>query len=345
MDDTRESNPHRSTHRTGLPFIPAALILGLFALLAVWPPVLPGLPRAPRLVLLAGLLAGTLAWLGRRGRAPRAPRARDRNPRRQRGAPLRHPVMGLASAAEMVSSPAWLQVMSGPDAEHLTRGLFEAADALVGHGERLLIVDGARRLRFHDAIRREAGPGLLECLAGALPVLEAIQGGAEESLCFLPRGTPMRAEVWPQLGRLLLETRPHFDRVVLALDFAVPHEVGPALEGLEAVGWWCPDGSASILASALAERIGIPLRNIRLPLPQDVLPEIGAVRATPIAPLSAQQAIPVGAPNPAPREREVSPRDEPQVVDCDLQVRERLRFLVWMRSVQAEGQRELEAQH
>ena len=331
MDDTLESSPRRSEHRAPLAFWPAALILGVFSLLAVWPPVIPGLPRAPRLVLLAGLLGATLAWLSSRHPRPHAPRGR---PRRVRGAPARRPVVALASPDEMASSSAWLQIMSGPDAEHLTRGLFEAANALVGHGERLLVVDGARRLRFHDAMRRQAGPGLLECLAGELPLLETIQGGAEESLCFLPRGNPLRSELWPQLGRLLLEARPHFDRVVLALDFAVPHEVGPALEGLGAVGWWCHDGFTSILPAALAERIGIPLRNMRLPVELEVMPDPAAGR---LAPFSLAAA--------PPWERPVAPRIEAPVVDCDLQVRERLRFLVWMRSVQAEGQRELEAQH
>ena len=33
---------------------------------------------------------------------------------------------------------------------------------------------------------------------------------------------------------------------------------------------------------------------------------------------------------------------EPGVVDCDLQVRERLRFLLWMRRVQAESLRQVE---
>ena len=253
--------------------------------------------------------------------------------------------MELAPPEEMVSSPAWLQIMSGPDPEHLTRGLFEAANALIEHGERLLIVDGARRLRFHDAIRGEAGPGLLECMSGLLPIDEAIQGSAEERLCFLPRGNPMSSEAWPQLGRLLLEARPHFDRVVLALDFAAPHDLDPALEGLGAIGWWCPDGSASILAAALAERIGIPMRNIRLPLPEEAIPELEVPRATAFAPGPRPAPAAAYVPYPVLGERDVRPRIEPPVVDCDLQVRERLRFLVWMRSVQAEGQRELEAQH
>ena len=345
MDDTREPNPRHATRRTGLPFFPAALILGVFALFAVWPPVVPGLPRVPRLVLIAALLGASLAWLASRGLIPQGKRVRHRDGRRSRGLLPRRPAMVLAPPEEMVSSPAWLQIMSGPDPEHLRRGLFEAANALIEHGERVLIVDGARRLRFHDAIRGEPGPGLLECMSGALPIHEAIQGGAEERLCFLPRGNPMSPEAWPQLGRLLLEARPQFDRVVLALDFAAPHDVGPALEGLGAIGWWCPDGSASILASALAERIGIPMQNMRLPLPQDVLPEVEVQRPALVESGLAPRPATASVPYPVLGELDVRPRIEPPVVDCDLQVRERLRFLVWMRSVQAESQRELEAQH
>jgi hypothetical protein len=185
---------------------------------------------------------------------------------------------------------------------------------------------------------------LLECLAGDLPVLEAIQGGALESQRFLPRGNPMRSEAWPQLGRMLLEVRTHFDRVVLALDFAVPHEAGPALEGLEAAGWWCPDDSACILSSALAERIGIPLRNIRLSMSEDVMHEILGWRAGALAADPARSAAPISPLEGTPREVAANRQAMPQVVDCDLQVRERLRFLVWMRGVQAESHRELELQ-
>ena len=341
MDDTRQPGPERAARRVSLPFIPAAVILGGFALLAVWPPVIPGLPRAPRLVLIAVMLAGTLAWLSSRGPSRRTPRARRRPGRgRERH---RHDVAAVPAAA-MISSPAWLHVVSGPDPARLRRGLLEAAAALVGHGERLLIVDGARRLRFHDAMRRESGPGLLECLIGELPVLEAIQGGVAENPCFLPRGNPMRPEVWSQLGRLMLELRTRFDRVLLALDFAVPHAVGPALEGLEAAGWWCPDDGASILSAALAERIGIPLRNMMLSMSEEVLDEIagqsvGAFEAGPGSP-----AAPIALRERDPWDLGVGSRAESQIVDCDLQVRERLRFLVWMRGVQAEGHRELEAQ-
>ncbi len=342
MDDTRDPSPHRSAHRAGLPFLPAALILALFSLFAVWPRVIPGLPRAPRLGLLAALLAGTLVWLSRPAPAPPAGRTRAR---RSRPARARRPAMPPAAAAEWVASPAWLQIVSGPDAGPLTRGLTEIAGAWVACGERVLVVDGARRLRLHEALGHGAGPGLLECLAGTLPVLEAIQGGAGESLCFLPRGNPMRSEVWPQLGRLLLETRPHFDRVVLALDFAVPREAGLALEGLEAAAWWCPDGFASILSEALAERIGIPLRDIMLPPSENVMPEPAAGRPASIGPGIPPQAPAPSSAGPAVMEVRARPRIEAPVVDCDLQVRERLRFLVWMRSVQAEGRRELEAQH
>jgi hypothetical protein len=342
MDDTRQPDPRRPARRAGLPFIPAAILLCIFALLAVWPPVIPGLPHAPRLVLLAALLAGTLGWLSNRGPSGPDPRLGRRAGRV--GDRLRPGTAGVSTDA-MVSSPAWLHVLSGPDPEHLTRGLLEAASALIEHGERLLLVDGARRLRFHETIRREGGPGLLECLAGELPVLEAIQGGAGEGQCFLPRGNPMRSEAWPQLGHLLRDVRTRFDRVLLALDFAVPHEAGPALEGIGAAGWWCPDGSASILSSALAERIGIPLRNIRLSMSDDVLDQTARMLSGLFPSVPASRIRTTAPPGRGPSGSVVRPRTEPQIVDCDLQVMGRLRFLVWMRGIQSEGLRELEAQH
>ena len=241
----------------------------------------------------------------------------------------------------MVASPAWLHVVSAPDAARLTRGLLEAAAALIGRGDRLLVVDGARRLRFHEAIRCEGGPGLLECLADERAVFQTIQARTGECLGFLPRGDPMRSEVWSRLGRLLYEVRTRFDRVLLALDFAVPHEVAPAIDGLGAAGWWCPDGSASILPSALAERIGIPLQNIRLTMSEDVVHEMKRMLA------GLLPSIPTPATRPAVRipYGPMRRRAQPQVVDCDLQVLERLRFLLWMRGIQSEGLHELEAQH
>ena len=337
MDDTLKPDPFRPARRAGLPFVPAALLLGLFALLAVWPPAIPGLPRAPRLVLLAALLAGTLAGLSKRGSRPAAPARRGSG----RAASGRRPAIIAVPAEQMVASPAWLHVMSAPDAGRLTRGLLEAAAALIERGDRLLVVDGARRLRFHEAIRCEGGPGLLECLADERAVFETIQARAGERLGFLPRGNPMRSEVWSRLGRLLYEARTRFDRVLLALDFAVPHEVGPAIDGLGAAGWWCPDGSASILSSALAERIGIPLQNISLTMSEDVVHEMKRMLA------GLLPSIPTVATPPAARVR-YGPRGrraQPQVVDCDLQVLERLRFLLWMRGIQSEGLHELEAQH
>ena len=337
MDDTRRPHTHRPERRATLPFLPAALTLGIFAFFSVWPREIPGLPPALRLVALAALLAATLLGLAwRRSAAPGWPRHRAGLPDLEASS---IPTSGV------VASPAWLQIVSGPDCERLTRGVLEIASALNERGERVLVVDGARRLRVHEPLRREGAPGLLECLAGELPVLEAIQGGVEERLCLLPRGNPMRPEAWPQLGRLLLEARTRFDRVVLALDFAVPAEAGPAFAGLGAEAWWCPDGSASILSSALAERIGIPLQNISLSVPVDVLDEATGQAANPGLGAAAYLAGRGPAPGTGPGERGVRAPVPPPIVDCDLQVMERLRFLVWMRSLQAESRRELEAHH
>ena len=314
MDDTRQPFLYRPRGLT-----PARLALAAFAIPAAWALARHGVPRAwlPVLVVLplaaVALVATRRRSLGRR----RADRAR-------------------APAAEVGADGAWLQVVSGPDPAQLTRGLLELSAVLLERGRRVLMVDGARRLRFHATLGHEGEPGLLECLAGELPVMEAIRGGAADALCFLPRGDPMRVEAWPRLGRLLAAARPHFDQIVLALDFAAPREVGPALAGLGARGWWCPGDRAWLLSDALGERIGIPLRTLSLEMPEALVREIHLARAGG-AFGRAHPPAEAGERGPA------SAATEPAVVECDLQVRERLRFLLWMRRVQAESLHEADA--
>ena len=313
MDDTRRPILHRPRGLT-----PARLALAAFAIPAAWALVRHVAPRVwlPLLLVVPFAVAALVAARGRSLRRRRA----DRDP-----APG-------ARAAEVGADGAWLQVVSGPDPTRLARGLLELAAVLLARGRRVLVVDGARRLRFHATLGHEGEPGLLECLAGELPVMEAIRGGAGDALCFLPRGDPMRVEVWPPLGRLLAAARPQFDQIVLALDFAAPREVGPALAGLGARGWWCPGDRVSLLSDALGERIGIPLRTLSLRMPEERVREIARARA--------------GGEFPRAEAREQGPAPaaaEPGVVDCDLQVRERLRFLLWMRRVQAESLHEADA--
>jgi len=326
MDDTRRPVLHRSPRRAPR-FLIAALTLGLFAGLVVWPPV-RGLSRGPRLALL---LAATLAWLVVQLGPRRGPRARTR---RRRGRVAR-PASGLISVAEAAINPAWLQVVSGAEAGPLALGLLELADAFVGHGQRVLLIDGARRLRLHEALDREGEPGLLECLLDQLPLVECVQGGGGERLSFLPRGKVTRHEAWPHLGRLLHEARTHFDRVLLALDFAAPHEVGEGLTGLEVAGWWAPDETSPALATALAERIGIRMQSIRLTAGREIPHE---PRPRPVRIPPSPTLAPVAATTRSGGRR----GGESAVVDCDLHVRERLRFLIWMRGLQTRSPRELE---
>ncbi|HEY6867795.1 MAG TPA: hypothetical protein VI792_11095 [Candidatus Eisenbacteria bacterium] len=335
MDDTRQPSLRRSAPRAGPPFLTAALTLGVFAALCVWPRTIPGLPPAPRLALLALLLAGTLRWLMR----PRRGTPRPRSARRR--SPVSAP--GPAAAAVADAGGAWLHVVSASEPASLARGTLELAAALSEAGARLLVVDGARRLGLHQRLGLASDPGLLECLAGEVPVLEAIQHDADGNLSLLARGNPMRPEVWPQLGRLLGRARTRFDRVLLALDFAAPREAGVALEGLDPQGWWVFDGVRTGLASAVEERIGIPLRNIGLESEPDAVDEVVAKpRELPrpaLTPPPAPAPVAGGPVRVEARRRRI----ERAVVDCDLQVRERLRFLIWMKQLQAEGQRELGA--
>src|SRR5262249_22144392 len=246
---------------------PARLALATSVFLGLWAGSRYGLPIGLR-AFLVGLLAIaplipliTLPFHPRLRRALRAPGAAARP---AHGTGRDRPARGagrekspVARASDLAASPAWLQVLSGPDPERLRHGLLEACAALLERGERLLVVDAARRLRLHEALGRDREPGLLACLARDPPAPEALRGGGQGRLCLLLRGDSMRPEVWPRLGRLLSEVRPHFDRVLLSLDFAAPRDVGPQLASLEPLGWWCGESGTSLLPEALAERIGI----------------------------------------------------------------------------------------
>ena len=332
MDDTRHPILVRRPPRPRW----ALLALPPLLALALWPGVFPGLPRVPRLLLAAGLFAALWTWSrarrsrtrgragSRGGRVPRGPRVR-RSPfavpprgDRVRAAIRTRGAVTIRPVEELAAEPGWLHLVSASSGEPLERALIEIGIGFSGPGMRVALVDGARRLRAHDRFRVAERPGLLECLAGEAWASDCVRP-VREGLWLLPRGGPLRAEAWPQLGRVLDELRPRFDRVVMALDFATPREAGPPLAERGAVGWWCHENGASGLPGALSERLGIPLRNLGLSPPDEVL-------------LEGAEARP-----PAPAET------PPTLVDCDLQVRERLRFLLWMHRVRDESRREVES--
>lgn len=234
---------------------------------------------------------------------------------------------------------AWLHVVSGPSPVAVARGTLELAARFLSGGDRVLIVDGGPRLDLHQCFNREVRWGVVECLTCEMPVLGLVQEAGRLGLYLLAHGVPARRTHWPQLGRLLDEARPHFGRAVLALDPDAPAAIGGALAGWHLEGWWAERRRTSRIADRLADHLGIHLSDMDLePMPHAKLEALDA-RLWALTTTRASAATPA---QPARDPVTVAPVATPAVattVDCDLRVRERLRFLLWMRRVQSEGQR------
>ena len=236
------------------------------------------------------------------------------------------------------STAAWLHLVSGPSAPTVTRGVIELGARFLLAGHRVLIVDGGPRLHLHERFGREARWGVIECLNGEMPALGLVQDVGRPGLFLLAHGLPAPRADWSRVGRLLDEVRPHFGRVVLALDADAPARIGESLAGWHLEGWWSARGRSGRSASRLSDRLRIFFSDLTVEATPDVkLEAIGALDAR----LSALSAA-VGRPQAAPL-AEFGPASETQVsaegctLECDPQVRERLRFLLWMRHVQREG--------
>jgi hypothetical protein len=203
----------------------------------------------------------------------------------------------------------------------------------------VLIVDGGRRLRLHDAFAADARYGLVETLVGEMPLLTVVQTAGIPGVYLLAHGHDGGEPSWGALGRLLADARPHFGRVILALEPAAPSSLGDILRGRVLEGWWADrEATLSRVAEALQERVGIALTALDLnsvprPTLEAMVERVRALR-TEFGPSIAEVA-PLQLPTP--ELPAAAPPPEAVVLDCDLQVRERLRFLIWMRRVQAES--------
>jgi hypothetical protein len=243
--------------------------------------------------------------------------------------------------------------VSGASPVTVARGALELAARFLSRGQRVLIVDGGPRLHLHDRFDREARWGVIECLTGEMPVLGLVQDVGRLGLYLLAHGIPARRTHWPQLGRLMDEARPHFGRAVLALDAEAPAAIGQALAGWHLEGWWAERGRATRRATRLADRLGIHLSDLALEaMPDAKLAALDARLWTLKALVASVEAPPTPAAGRSPVAAAVAPEvvapaaAAPTVVapavattlDCDPQVRERLRFLLWMRRIQTEGQ-------
>jgi hypothetical protein len=228
---------------------------------------------------------------------------------------------------------AWLHVVSGATPRSVTRGVVELSARFLDHGHRVLLVDGARRLRLEQGFGREARWGFGECLEGALPVLGVVQDTGCAGLLLLARGSTAGATGWSQLGRVLEETRPYFGRVVLALDQAAPREAGQALSGLQAEAWWSGGGALPRARRTFSERLGIHCTTLALTASPGVQLEAMRARHGGCLATAYEAGLEAIPPPPPPPE----PAATAPILDCDLRVRERLRFLLWMRRIRSQA--------
>jgi hypothetical protein len=261
----------------------------------------------------------------------------------------------------------WLHVVSGPDPARIAHAVATLAGGFVKRGERVLLVDAGRRLRLHGRFGGDTRWGLGECLAGDVPLLGAVQAAGRAGFFFLAHGAPGSAGRWDELSGLLEDARGHFDRVLLALDPKVPRAAALPLGGRVLEAWWAEPGPGlSRSAVALSERLGIPFSCFDLNWLLEAMPEAESVAwaqvpgppspgdeidTAPPACLAGAAALALAdqdsdeaaieTAETVPGSAEVSETvarsgGEAVVLGCDLEVRERLRFMIWMQRVRAE---------
>lgn len=287
-------------------------------LAAWWPPLAVGAGAGALLAVLA-LFLSTLMHP-----APRTPRH----------------IPGFVATSPSEPGPD-LHLVCGTNRTAVTRAALELAAHPLAAGERVLLVDGSAKLALHERLRRDARWGLLECLAADMPVLGLVQYAGHPGLYLLPHGNAERSVGWSPLGRKMDEVVPHFGRIVLILDPRSSESVGDALRGRAMEGWWASaDGRTGRAMEDATARFGIVFQELDLsPLSEATLEAlVERVRALrPIGPVP--EPAPITARALPPRAEPVRSVLEPIVLDCDLQVRQRLRFLAWTRRVQAENRR------
>jgi hypothetical protein len=286
---------------------------------AWWPPLAAGAAVGVLLALLA-------LWLGAR---------------LQPALPQVH-LLPRASAPTDPSAPGpRLHVVSGATPSAVMRAALELAARRVALGERVLLVDASASLRLHERLDRDARWGLLECLAADMPMLGLVQYAGHPGLYLLPHGNADRLVGWSSLGRKLDEVVPHFGRIVLALEPHAPAGIGDAVRGRAVEGWWAgADPRAARAADVATGRFGIVFHGLDLSHFPEASLEVLAERVLALRP-------PGPLPEAAPITARALPRmppapvaaPAPVVLDCDLQVLERLRSLAWMRRVRADDRR------
>jgi len=259
-----------------------------------------------------------------------------------RPGPARVPsVAALHEGADPAAAVPELHVVTGAAPGPIVRGALELAAHRVAHGDRVLVVDASPRLQLHERLGRDARWGLLEALAAEMPVMGLVQYGGHPGLYVLPYGNAERAVGWSRLGQKLDELLPQFARVVLAVDAGAPTAIGDSLRGRAMEGWWAgPIGRSARKAEEATGRLGIALHPLSLDGISEVTLEAVSARVAVLRPAGpAPEPAPITAPVVVAPPTSPPPPLEPVVLDCDLQVKQRLRFLAWMRRVQAEDRR------
>lgn len=324
MDDVRRGAHAPSSLRR--PLFPARSLLAAGALAVVPIPLPMPVPYGWTPELQALTVAG-LACLAFASSLHN--RATSR--RRARG-PARMRASGRLQACRPGDVLAPVHLISAADGPRAIQGVIEAAREFLFRGERVLVIDAGRRIGLHEAFGRDARWGFGECLQGTFPLLGVVQETGYAGLYLLARGS-QGAETWPALGRLLDDAAPHFTRVILALDPACPHVAGDALRGRVVEGWWAGDVAVPQSGLALAERIGIRFQGLALRATlEDALDALLDLPA-PAAPLPRAvmiEQLPPGV-RLLPKTPAAPAASEPQVIDWNLSVGERLRFLAWAR--------------
>jgi hypothetical protein len=267
---------------------------------------------------------------------------------------------------------ARLYVVSGESAADVAAGAAQLAAPFIARGERVLILDGGRALKLHAPFGDQPRWGMSECAAGRAPLLGIVQRAIVSGLYLLPRGEDDR-DLWPGATRVVDDALSHFARVILAVDLAGAAACGDALRGRWIEGWWTGAGANQRRRlEAVTARLGIAMHPFELELSPDRLLEelprrIDELRTRlPVAevvrtetarefagahatrgaeaparfPAEAhggppQVATAVSAAASGPERERLSPHVT-RVVETDVTTRERLRFLMWMRRVQAE---------
>jgi hypothetical protein len=316
-------------------------------------------------VLGSGALLGALAGVG----VGRSLLLRERSLVLAHGVPAGLSPHAPPRGAEQAwtAELGWLHVVSGPDPARIANAATALADEFLARGERVLLLDAGKRLRLHECFGGDARWGLCECAARTVPLLGAVQATGHPGLFFLAHGASAHAERWDGLSQVLEEARAHFGRVLVTIDARVPREAALPLGGRVLEAWWAEPGPGlSRGALALSERLGIPFSCFDLNALSQVTSQgddgtpgqhgAGAredpgdrdasrteTAHTPDAAL--RELAPEGGELvPVPTAAEALGSAQPPApasppLGCDAEVRERLRFLVWMRRVQAEGRR------